>query len=574
MLPLHTKRSFLLIVLLLITNLSYAQRYALVIGNSNYKIGLLKNPVNDANDMANVLKEKGFKVQTLLNANQREMDKAITQFTNRLHENNAVGLFYYAGHGIEVDGHNYLIPLEANIENETDVKYESVDAGRVMDGMERAGNNLNMVILDACRNNPFARSFRSGSRGLARMDAAKGSLVLYATSPGDIASDGSGRNGLFTQHLLASINKPNLKVEDVFKRTAKLVYQATNGKQIPWQSGVIIDDFYFTIKAPKVDIETTSRPAAKTNSSEILYWESIKNETDPVFFNSYLEQYPTGIFLELAKIKLKKNKLPSLINDPNNTLSNKVHLTVKSKPEDAKVRILNISQQYQEGISLNSGRYHIEVSHVGYKKNLEWVELESEDFIHTVVLEKQPHFVMPLPTLKKGDSWTMEILTAGTTKSIETSTVVEELRYRGREAYKIQTDGDLASTSYISKETMELLEIDMKINDEDKKFIYRYEYPSGQQWPMEIGKRWQVKQYINEGQGQQHSTLIDYEVQAKEKLKLKAGDFDCLKVVSSFEVIVHGMETNSKSSYWWCPEIKYIGKMTSEYVQSELTDYR
>lgn len=381
----HIKQYSVFVILLLLVSVSYAQRYALVIGNGNYKISSLKNPVNDASDMAVLLEEKGFKVQKLINANQRQMDKAIAQFTNRLHQKNAVGLFYYAGHGIEVNGRNYLIPLGANIEDETTIKYESVDAGRVMDGMERAGNNLNMVILDACRNNPYARSFRSSSRGLAQMDAAKGSLVLYATSPGDVALDGAGRNGLFTQHLMASIKKPDLSVEEVFKQTAKGVYQSTAGKQIPWQAGVIIDNFYFTIDAPNAKIATITQASVNSNQAEILFWESIKNEVDPEFFNSYLTKYPKGLFSEIALLKVKRNDLAVSIESSNNLLLKKVYLTVKTKPASAKTRIINISPKYQQGIALNPCRYHIEVTHTGYQRYRKWIELKDQNTIHEVI---------------------------------------------------------------------------------------------------------------------------------------------------------------------------------------------
>ena len=237
-----------LLVLAINASPVYAKRYALVIGNSDYgeKIGFLKNPVNDANDMALSLREKNFNVTKLINASQREMEEGISKFTKKLHNKNAVGLFFFAGHGMGLHGSNYLIPIGANVDGENDVKYEAVDAERVMSGMQYAGNNLNMVILDACRNNPFTRSFRSVSRGLIRVSPPKGSLILYATSPGDVAADGSGRNGVFTQHLLTAMNTTNANVEQVFKETANKVYNATNKKQLPWQSGVILGEFYFS----------------------------------------------------------------------------------------------------------------------------------------------------------------------------------------------------------------------------------------------------------------------------------------------------------------------------------------
>ncbi len=271
-----------------------AKRYALVIGNSNYgqEIGNLKNPVNDAQDMSALLKKKGFTVSLLTNATQREMKASITQFTKQLVEKGSMGLFFFAGHGIEVDGHNFLIPIGANIKGESDVPYEAFDSGRVMGGMEASGNNLNLIILDACRNNPYARSFRSASKGLARIGPPKGSLILYATSPGDVAADGSGRNGLFTQHLLKAIEQSHEPVEKVFKITANKVFNESGKKQLPWQSGVILGDFYFSRSQLK-------KVPVVANNNENIFWASIQGETQPSYFRSYLKRYPEGNYAAL-----------------------------------------------------------------------------------------------------------------------------------------------------------------------------------------------------------------------------------------------------------------------------------
>jgi uncharacterized caspase-like protein len=169
-----------------------SQRIALVIGNSAYEDGRLKNPVNDAADIAQSLSNKGFDVTRILNADKRQLKDAINQFTGRINTRNTVGLFYFAGHGMEVNGQNYLIPVDADIQSGGDVEYEAVNAGRLLSGMREAGNGLNLVILDACRNNPYSRSSRSATRGLTRMSPPSGSLVLYATEPGSIAEDGDG----------------------------------------------------------------------------------------------------------------------------------------------------------------------------------------------------------------------------------------------------------------------------------------------------------------------------------------------------------------------------------------------
>lgn len=220
-------------------------RLALVVGNGAYADGALANPVNDARDIAARLQSLGFEVELLLDADQRTMEQAIHTFTNRLAGGGKVGLFYFAGHGIEHDGRNFLIPIGAAIRGEVDLRYEAVDAGRVLDGMSAAGNGLNLVVLDACRNNPYGSAFRSASRGLARASPAKGTLVLYATQPGAVARDGDGRNGVFTRHLLGAMEEPGLEVEQVFKRAALGVDGETGGEQTPWVEGVVLGRFMF-----------------------------------------------------------------------------------------------------------------------------------------------------------------------------------------------------------------------------------------------------------------------------------------------------------------------------------------
>ncbi len=220
------------------------QRTALIIGNAAYKESPLANPVNDAQDMANALKACGFQVDLHLNVTAREIKEAIRGFGQQL-QKGGVGLFYFAGHGIQVNGQNYLIPLDANIQKEQDIEHEAVDLGRVLGEMEHAQNNMNVLILDACRNNPFARSFRSATRGLASIDAPRGSLIAYATAPGKVAADGTGRNGLYTQELLKQIQVSGLKIEEVFKQVRTSVVEKSRNAQIPWESSSLTGDFYF-----------------------------------------------------------------------------------------------------------------------------------------------------------------------------------------------------------------------------------------------------------------------------------------------------------------------------------------
>jgi hypothetical protein len=299
--------SLLLFLISTSTVASTLEKYALVIGNSDYDIGALNNPVNDATDIAIRLKSLGFNVSRLLNANLREMDQAIRIFTKQLTGKNKVGLFYFAGHGIELDGRNYLIPVNADIEIATDLKYSAVDAGRVLDGMEYAGNGLNMVILDACRNNPFKRRFRSVTNGLAKMEAPKGSLLIYATSPGDVADDGDARNGVFTRHFLESLAKPGLKPYEVFTETASGVIRETQDKQRPYIEGYITGTFYF-LPGSSITIQelgTTSQDSSNKLDADIELWKSADSLATKEAYEAYLKRFPTGIYIDIAKLKLQ-----------------------------------------------------------------------------------------------------------------------------------------------------------------------------------------------------------------------------------------------------------------------------
>lgn len=242
------------------------KRLALVVGNSTYKIAPLKNPVNDAFDMSACLIKLGFKVDRLLNADKKTIDEAIRRFGKHL-KTGGIGLFYYAGHGMQINGKNYLIPVDAHIEKQSDIIYEAVDANRILTEMYQAGNGLNIIILDACRNNPFTRSFRSATVGLAPMDAPNGTYITYATEPGSVAADGEGRNGLFTKHLL-KVMQMALPIEQVMKRVRRSVMQATDNRQVPWDASSLTGDFYFNNS--KITTTAVLQPLTPGSSDDIL----------------------------------------------------------------------------------------------------------------------------------------------------------------------------------------------------------------------------------------------------------------------------------------------------------------
>lgn len=215
-----------------------------MIGNASYGTSPLRNPANDAEDMTIVLKELGFKVTTLIDASHQEMYQAIRDFGKSISRADA-GLFYFAGHGMQVDGVNYLIPVGADVQSEEEVKFNAIDANLVLAKMEQAKSRTNILLLDSCRDNPFTRSFRSSSRGLAIMDAPSGSLVVYATAPGSVAADGQGKNGIFTGAMLRHLKTPGVDVEAMLRQVRKEVMAETGNQQVPWSSSSLTDSFYF-----------------------------------------------------------------------------------------------------------------------------------------------------------------------------------------------------------------------------------------------------------------------------------------------------------------------------------------
>ncbi|MEA2029958.1 MAG: caspase family protein [Campylobacterota bacterium] len=222
---------------------AHENRVALVIGNAKYnRFAPLANTLNDAKDIAKILKEKNFDLIHIVDGDLQSMENGVKEFSSKL-KKGGVGFFYYAGHGLQINDSNYLIPVNSTISNAIDVKYKSLPVNYLIDMMENSHNRLNIIVLDACRNDPFKR----GGGGLAQINSAKGMYIAFATGPGKVASDGDERNGLFTKHLLENIKRSNVTLDEVFNQTRKGVYNESNGEQLPWTSTSVIGNFYFNI---------------------------------------------------------------------------------------------------------------------------------------------------------------------------------------------------------------------------------------------------------------------------------------------------------------------------------------
>jgi len=289
------------------------KRLALVVGNDEYRnVRKLENAVNDARDMGQILAKLGFEVDVRTNADFRTIGEAVDQFVSRVSPGD-VALFHYSGHGVQLDGQNYLIPVDFVLKDRADVRYSAYSASRVHDRMVGAASRLNIVILDACRDSGFWPS-RGAESGLAPMNAAEGSFIAFATAPGRTASDGgSGTNGLFTGELLAVLRQPGLKLDEIFNEVRAKVYQASGKKQLPWTSSSMIGDFYFQPPAPVV----AAVPPDTGLQIELAYWNSIQNCTDTGCFDGYLNRFgESGQFSELARIRRNQLLQKGIVSPP------------------------------------------------------------------------------------------------------------------------------------------------------------------------------------------------------------------------------------------------------------------
>ena len=257
---------------------SHGRRLALVIGNDAYPENRLHNAVNDARSMKSALEDTGFTVRISLNATQQQMETVVDEFVGEVNPGD-IALFFYAGHGMQISDQNYLIPVDFQARTAVDAKYKAYPAQRVQENLEGAGAAMQIIILDACRNNPF-RSWRGGSDGLAAMHAGRGTYIAFATAPGLTAADSpEGKNGLFTGELVTVLREAGLTIDQVFNRVREQVERKSRGQQHPWSLSEVTGEFYFKVTI-EGSVAIPSAPARDlTGERELAFWNSIKDES-------------------------------------------------------------------------------------------------------------------------------------------------------------------------------------------------------------------------------------------------------------------------------------------------------
>jgi len=295
-----------------------AQKLALIIGNSKYQTvqDSLKNPVNDAKAIQKQLKELGFDTRLLSNANLDSMLESINSIAQDIEKDGTI-LFYYAGHGMQLDGKNYLIPVDARMANRDRVAREAVLVKEVLDKLNESPAAARIVIIDACRNDPFPKTYRSGTRGLTRepLPVSKGLMIMYAASEGEVADDGTGENGTFTAALLNSLSQANLKLPELMDDVATQVQKKTQNKQNPYSEGRGLSKLVLNTQRfaePTIPTIASEQP----QSIELAYWESIKNSTNASDYAAYLADYPRGRFASLAKSRQKQYEVKPIEPSP------------------------------------------------------------------------------------------------------------------------------------------------------------------------------------------------------------------------------------------------------------------
>ncbi len=417
-------------------------RLALVIGNSNYqKVNRLPNSTNDASDMAKALKNLGFDVMLGLDLNQQEMETLINEFGQKLKEKRGVGLFYYAGHGVQSSGVNYIIPTNADIPAEENLKYKAVDLGLLFAKMEVAKNEQNIVILDACRNNPFISQWNNEreisliKNGLTEVKAPNGTFIAYSTGINMVASDGEGKNGLYTSELLSQLPKKNLKLEEMFKNVRASVSEKSNNKQVPWDSSSFKGEFYFAGKEnPKptpVAIATeTPKPVPvpiivqNPNSveAEKAYWEEILRRNTVEDFQMYLKEYPSGSFAALARLKIAD------LNAKNAKIENE-----KKRLEAEKLRLEKAKEA--ERIRLEKAK-ELEQAKLAKAKEAERLKLEKEKTLKAETEKKRLEF----------ERQALEAKAELKRKAEESARIAKEKKDAADKAVKLKLEEDAKAT--------------------------------------------------------------------------------------------------------------------------------
>lgn len=493
-------------------------RNALVIGNSRYAATPLLNPGNDARGIADQLKRSGFSVNLKLDISRKEMQEAIRAFGAELAQNQGIGVFYFAGHGAQLAWRNYLIPIDAKINQLPDMQTQAVELNLLLESLKKAGNPMNVVILDACRDNPFGTT-NLAQKGLSQVDAPPGTLLAYATSPGNVAADGVGKNGLYTENLLNEILTREAKIEDVFKRVRLHVRIKSEGLQIPWESTSLEEDFYFI--PPTQVRKLTEAEIEQQFEAEFKTWEKIKTAKDIAPLEEYLLQFPNGKFSELAQFRLDR-----------------IFAKRRAKAPEPVVQQTNpVPQQAAATTPLPAIQSTATSPSIRQSGNPPLVQTE------TPLLPSQAEGVNPFSkgmakaqgNYKIGDSYTYRVIDLFTKVEGETKT------------HTVTSISDFDVTYNNGLVVRDLLG-NIQKGGRGQSFTGNQIYVS----EYSVGKKWSTRYNGTRPNGNDDTWEIDFKVVGKERITVPAGSFDAFKVEG--RGFMFNLGAHVKITYWIAPD--------------------
>jgi hypothetical protein len=495
---------------------SSSSRNALVIGNSTYSKNSLLNPINDAKAMEAQLSLMGFQVNLLLDTNLSTLNDEISKFALLLERNKSIGLFYYAGHGVQLNWSNYLVPVDAQIGKTEDIQQKCYELNKMLSHLTKASNPMNIIILDACRDNPFGKSVSLSQKGLNQFDAPPGSILSYATAPGNVANDGIGKNGLFTENLLKEMRDPDAKIEDVFKRVRLNVRLASKGTQIPWESTSLEQDFYFN--ATRIDSAIIERKVL-----EALAPPPIKE------LPSQASQMAT-----LPPVRISPEPLVAVVNLADES---------RKKTEEQK------SKQYEVELKLwneaNTTRSKEQtINYIKLYPNGSFCELAQAQLDEILKKEGEKKILV----ISSPDNKFSE----GSSSGISNYTIADSFRF---EISDILSQNVINSyTNVVTRVTDELIEFDGgariidRLGNDIKSINARFVTPA-QLFPSEysVGKKWSTRfRWVRAGSYGVSDTELHFKILKRERLNRSIGDFNAFYIEGDGHVLDNGAKIMTK----------------------------
>lgn len=516
---------------------------ALVIGNAAYNQASLVNPVNDAKAMQTLLGQAGFSVDLQLDARRDRMIESIERFGQRVQASDTrTAVFYYAGHGAQLDWRNYLLPVDVSVSSAAALKAGCIDLGLLLDHLARAQRKAEgktfVVILDACRDNPFGTAFHIPQKGLSQFDAPVGSLLAYATGPGNVASDGEGKNGLYTGHLVKELSRRDVRIEDALKRVRLNVRLESGGEQIPWESTSLEQDAFIF---PRTGGKLSEEEVARKIEEEVAHWGRIKSSRRAEDWIEYLQKFPTGNFSEIAQVRL--NRLLATTEKRKGPAGGPIPSapTVAAAPAPGDV----------EDQTLPDGEASVP------KEVL-------------AAVSQNPYSAGRYPLGRKftvGDTYVM--------RDSDLLTGVEEGKFKAR-VTRVDEENDRVEMNH-GKRVFDLMG-NLLEDPSFKADVPQQYYPA----ELQVGKHWKSinSVVLKQGRfaGQTKNVEMDVRIPVREMIKVPAGEFNAFRIEAEGWSVGAGNPVKIEVKFWLVPGINFfirrerIKRRGNRLIESKLTE--